>query len=277
MRHRAQALEQLAHRRRAVDHLAGDHPVAGLQRVAQPQLDRIQSELRGQPVHLRLVRDGHLDGAEPAHGAARRVVGEHDAGVDLGAADAVRPGGEAGRVADHGGRRRRVRAAVEQHLGLHVDQLAVAVRAVLVAQPRRVAVDVAVERLLAGCRPSSPAGGCAARAGRRGSGSTRPPGRRTRRRRPPGAAARAPAAATATRTPGRGRRGATASRRAGRRRRPPPGSRGPTRARGTPGPASRPRSCRSRPRRRRVISPWRIRTARSTSPAAASVTGSSTS
>ena len=121
-------------------------------------------------------------------------------------------------------RRRRVRATVEQHVGLHVDQLAVAVRAVLVAQPRRVAMDVAVERLLPAVdHLHGPAGAQREQAGVDLDRHVLPAAERA-------ADAgqvqphRAPAAATATRTPGRGRRAATAWRRAGRRRRPRPGS-----------------------------------------------------
>ncbi len=57
-----------------------DVPV--VHRVAQPQLDRVHLQRGGELVHLRLVREAGLHGAEPAHRAARRVVGVDDVGVD---------------------------------------------------------------------------------------------------------------------------------------------------------------------------------------------------
>ena len=55
---------------------------AGVHGVAQAQLDRVHALLGGQPVHLGLVGEAGLDGAEPAHGLARRVVGGDDGAVD---------------------------------------------------------------------------------------------------------------------------------------------------------------------------------------------------
>ena len=54
--------------------LACRQAVTGLERVQQPQLDRVDLERRGEPVHLRLAREAGLDGAEAAHRAAGRVV-----------------------------------------------------------------------------------------------------------------------------------------------------------------------------------------------------------
>ena len=124
----------------------------------------------------------------PAQRAARRRVGAGRADVDLGAAHAVRPGREAGGRRHHPRRRRRVRPAVEEHLGLHVDQLAVAGRAVLVPQPGGMAVHVGVERLVAGCTPSSRAASRGRASRQAWIGSPRPHGRRTCRRPRPDAA-----------------------------------------------------------------------------------------
>jgi hypothetical protein len=41
--------------------------LVGRHRVADAQVDRVHVERRGQPVHLRLVGEGDLHGAEPAH------------------------------------------------------------------------------------------------------------------------------------------------------------------------------------------------------------------
>ena len=148
-RHRAHALEQLGDRRRLADHLTGRHSRAGPHRVGDPQLDRVDAQRRGELVHLRLVGDRDLDGAEPAHRAARRVVGVGHVRVDARVGDVVGPGGEARRVRAHGRRARGVGTAVEHDPRAHVHEPPVGGGAVLVAHPARVAVDVAEERLLA--------------------------------------------------------------------------------------------------------------------------------
>ena len=107
------------------------------------------AELGGQPVHLGLVGEAGLDGSEPAHGPARRVVGVDDVAVDGGAGHVVGADREAGGVGADGGRAGGVGAAVEHDPRLHVDQPAVAPGAVLVGEAGRMAVDVAEERLLA--------------------------------------------------------------------------------------------------------------------------------
>ena len=105
-----------------VDHLARRQPVAGLERVEQPQLDRVDLERRGELVHLRLGREARLHGAEAAHRAARRVVRVDRRALDQRVVDAVRADGEGGGVRDHGGRARGVRAAVEQDPHAHATR-----------------------------------------------------------------------------------------------------------------------------------------------------------
>ena len=139
--------QQLCHWDGAIDGLAGDHLVSGFEGVPDPELDRVHPERRGEPVHLRLVRVAVLDRAEPAHRPARRVVGVDDQAVDRRVRAAIRPDREAGRVRDHGGRARGVRAAVEHDARPDVDQRPIAVRSVLVRQAARVAVHVADEGL----------------------------------------------------------------------------------------------------------------------------------
>ena len=73
-RHRRAALDHLGDRQRAGDHLARRKRVAAVERVQQPQLDRIELERRRELVHLRLGGEARLHRAEAAHRAARRVV-----------------------------------------------------------------------------------------------------------------------------------------------------------------------------------------------------------
>ena len=54
--------------------LAGRQHVARRERVQQAELDRVDVERRCELVHLRLVREARLHGAEAAHRAAGRVV-----------------------------------------------------------------------------------------------------------------------------------------------------------------------------------------------------------
>ena len=92
------AADDLRDRERAVDPLAGRQPVAGGERVAQAQLDRVELERAGELVHLRLVREADLDGAEAAHRAAGRVVRVHDGALDQGVLHLVRATRERGCV-----------------------------------------------------------------------------------------------------------------------------------------------------------------------------------
>ena len=61
----------------------------GSMRVQQPQLDRVDPELGGEPVHLRLGGEAGLHGAEAAHGTAGRVVRVDDGAVDQRVVDPV--------------------------------------------------------------------------------------------------------------------------------------------------------------------------------------------
>ena len=99
----ARQLLRLGHRQRggAADHL-GDRaaspsigwPVGsmspGRERVQQPQLDRVDPELGGELVHLRLGGEARLHGAEAAHRAARRVVRVDAGRLDQRVRDLVR-------------------------------------------------------------------------------------------------------------------------------------------------------------------------------------------
>ena len=139
--------------RRDVQHrLAGDQFVAGLHRVQQADLDRVEPAGVGELVHLRLVGEARLHHAEPAHRSARQVVRAHGVAVDHGVGAPVRALGVGDAVDQHRRRRRRVRAAVEDHPRLDLDDLAG--RRGVVAHPhrRRVAVHVPEETLGAAVR-----------------------------------------------------------------------------------------------------------------------------
>ena len=100
---------------------------------------------RGELVHLRLVGEARLHRAEAAHRAARRVVRPNRIAVHLRVRDLVRAGGEAARVGDDRGARRRVGPAVEDHPALDVDQRAVPRRVVPIPELRRVPVDLSMQ------------------------------------------------------------------------------------------------------------------------------------
>ena len=149
LRERGRAADDLPRRQRARQHLAGRQRGARLERVQDPQLDRVDVERGRELVHLRLGREARLHRAEPAHRAAGRVVRVHARPLDQDVVDRVRAGRERAGVRDDRGRARGVRAAVEQDPHADVDELPLLRRAVLGPDPRRVAMDVADERLLA--------------------------------------------------------------------------------------------------------------------------------
>jgi hypothetical protein len=142
------ALDHLPHRRRALEDLAGGEHRAGADGVPQPQLERIEPELRGELVHRALVGEADLRRAEAAHRAAGRVVRVDDRRLDEDVRHLVRPGCERGRVAEHGRRGGRIRTAVQQEAHVGGDESAVPRRAIPNPASGRVAVHVAVEGLL---------------------------------------------------------------------------------------------------------------------------------
>ena len=151
LRHRelGRAADHLRGRERAGHELARRQPVARPDRVQQAKLDRVDVERIREPVHLCLVREAALHGAEPPHRAAWWVVRVHARRLDQRVVDPVGPTREAGRV--RGDRRGagRVGAAVEQDPHADADELSGLRRPVLGPDLRRVPVDVADKRLLA--------------------------------------------------------------------------------------------------------------------------------
>ena len=142
------AADHLGGREDALDHLAGRQRVAAAERVQEPELDGVDPELVRELVHLRLGREARLHGTEAAHRAAGRVVRVDAGRLDQRVRDLVGADREAGGVRGHGRRAGGVGAAVEQDPHPHVDELAGPRRPVLAPDPRRMAVDVAEERLL---------------------------------------------------------------------------------------------------------------------------------
>src|SRR6266576_947525 len=125
------AADHLRGRERAGDPLAGRERVAGCERVPETELDGVDAELGGQLVHLRLVREAALHGAETAHCAARRIVRVDAGALDERVLDRIRAAGKGRRVRGHGCGARGIGAPVEQDPRADVDELAVAVRPVL--------------------------------------------------------------------------------------------------------------------------------------------------
>ena len=112
--------------RRNVQHrLAGDQRVAGAHRIAQPDLDRVETARHGQLVHLRFVCETRLNDTEPSHRPARQVVGAHGVPVDDGVRAAVRTLRVRDRIDEHRRRRRGVGPTVEHHARLDLDDLTI--------------------------------------------------------------------------------------------------------------------------------------------------------
>jgi hypothetical protein len=102
-RQAAEVADQPSHRGRLAHQLARRHAIAGAHRVAQAELEGIHAEALGEQIHLRLVAEAHLDGAEAAHGAVGAVVCAGVAGPDLQVWDPVGSGREDGGVGGHRG------------------------------------------------------------------------------------------------------------------------------------------------------------------------------
>ena len=141
--------DDLCDRRGSPEHLPGDQRVAGLQCIAEPQLDRVDPEHRRQLVHLGFMCETDLYRAKAPHRPARGVVGPNRNRLDDSVLDSVRAGRHAGGVHGHGRRRRQVGTAVEDDARLDLHQPAVRIGVVAVPHDRRMPVDMAQERLFA--------------------------------------------------------------------------------------------------------------------------------
>ena len=232
----------------ALEDLPRQEPVALPEAVPQAELERIQAQLRGQLVHLRLDGERDLRRARAAHAAGRGVVREDHPAVQLDVRPAVGTGRRGERLDHEPGSERGVRPGVGKHVDLEGGE-----------RRRRAwrrsgtgsgtgAASSSTRRTRPGCRRSGPAGPSARWPAPPGTGTRSRSSRRTRPRPRWGRRGRArPAGPASSRSRPAGS-GSTASPSARRASRPPrrparPPARG-RRARSTG-------SCRCSPPRRR--------------------------
>ncbi|GAA3232564.1 hypothetical protein GCM10020256_47980 [Streptomyces thermocoprophilus] len=142
-------LQEFGDRRRAGHGLPGRQHVTGGHHIAQAQLRRVDAELLRELVHLRLVRGAHLHRALAAHMPGGRIVGAYGPALDEGVRHDVGAAGEGDGGGERVGGGVGVGARVEQDLRLDLDESALGVGVVPVAQQGGVAVGVAEEGLLA--------------------------------------------------------------------------------------------------------------------------------
>ena len=96
------------------------------------------SQILRHVVHVRLVGEADLRGAEPAHGSRHRLVGVDDEGFGVEVVDLVGTGGEDARLAERGFAPRTVGAALEDEANLTAQDLAFLRDARLVVHDQRV-------------------------------------------------------------------------------------------------------------------------------------------
>ena len=87
---RPRAPHRLLEHRLGLEHLAGGDRVALAEEVPLAQLERIHAERRGERVHLALVGDARLDGAERPVGAGDGIVRVRGDGIHVDVGDAIR-------------------------------------------------------------------------------------------------------------------------------------------------------------------------------------------
>jgi hypothetical protein len=114
--------------------LAGREPVALLERVAPADLPAVEAHLLRQPIEAAFDRERRLRNAEPAHRAARRVVGVDGPRLDVEGGHAIRAAGMAGRALEDLCADARVRARVADDPGADGDQSTLAVAAHRIGQ-----------------------------------------------------------------------------------------------------------------------------------------------
>ncbi len=129
--------------------LSHSEHVAALEEVPAPQLDWVEPELGGEQIHLPLVAERDLHGAEAAHRTRRRVVRVGDARVDAHVRAAVRALRAGGRVQEDERRQQRVGAAVRDDADVLREQPPVGVARGAVAELHRVTLLAREQRLRA--------------------------------------------------------------------------------------------------------------------------------
>ena len=124
---RAQRIQARDEPHARLEHLPRRGPVAGTQRVAAPELERVCTQGDRELVDQGLVRDGGLRHPEAAEGAGRRRVREDGARVRTHVRHPVRTHAVHRDPAGHGVTPRSVRAGVEVAVELVPDQAAAGV------------------------------------------------------------------------------------------------------------------------------------------------------
>ena len=120
------AVEHLDRADALAQDLPGRRHVAGHDRVAAAQLERVQAQFGRDAVHVALHRELGLRRAEAAERPVGRRVGRHAARADLHVGAAVGPGRVERAPREHHRRERHVGAAVHHHVHVGRDQRAVA-------------------------------------------------------------------------------------------------------------------------------------------------------
>ena len=134
----------------ALEHLPRGDAVALPQEVPLAEVERIHGQRGGQSVHLSLVADARLDGAEGAVGARHGIVRVDGERVHGDVRDAVRSRRRHETVQEHPGREGGIRSRVRHELHLHGHQLTRPGGAGPVAQDIRMTLAVADEALFPG-------------------------------------------------------------------------------------------------------------------------------
>ena len=146
---RPRAPETLGEPDRRLQLLPRGQALALPEEVPLPDGQGVEPEGMGEPVHLALVREGGLGGAEAAEGRGGRVVGEDGHPVDLDVGDAVGTGGVDHAVEEGERREIGVRPGVRDQLDLEGGERPVPLGPVLVLHDERVALGGRKDRLLA--------------------------------------------------------------------------------------------------------------------------------
>src|SRR5262249_5192589 len=126
---RPRAAHRLLEHRLRLERLPGRDRIAFAEKVPRAHLERIHSERGGQRIHLPLVSDARLDGAEGPVGAGDGIVGIGGDGVDVDMRYAIWAGGRDQAVEEDPWRQCGVRAGIGVELRLERDQFTAARRA----------------------------------------------------------------------------------------------------------------------------------------------------
>ena len=133
--------------RHILDDLPSNEAIASLHGVTQPDLHGVEPTRRREAIHLALVGEACLHHTEPAHRAARQVVGTHRIAVDHGIGTLVWALRMGYGVDEHCRRRGCVRPTVEKEACFDLHDAAIVGGVVSHPDTRRVAVHMPEETL----------------------------------------------------------------------------------------------------------------------------------